>query len=174
MRSGNGGIIGRTNTSTAASTYGIWSMKSIHRKVLDASWPQPAFTITFSTTHSQGLERATNGEELNNWAGKFWQNLPEFLVNSLATNGVNESNTNAFTITTPSTLRIWLARQPNWSDVPLDDFIQYGIYDPGFITSYSGMILYYRDFPAGTYSFDDYSAIYFLTDVTNNPSKVLI
>ena len=104
-----------------------------------------------------------NGLELRiNLAGDpwtFYSGLPSYLLGNdkFTSTAVNETDSGTFTITQPC--RVWLLRSPTWNAVDITDWT---LYSTGNSFGIDGALtsVYYRDYTAGTYAYDNNSAMW--------------
>jgi len=121
--------------------------------------------VTLSNS-GRGLGVARDGLQLyipiNAWGT--YQNLPRFLTGLITTLSINDSSN--ITMTFDDNATVYLLRQPGWSGVNTSGWTQewdnYQV--ASLITGYdSDWDLYKREFAAGTYNFDNSSAMYFIS-----------
>jgi hypothetical protein len=86
-----------------------------------------------------------------------YQNLPAYLTGLVATTFVNNTNSGTFTINAAA--RVYLLRNSNWNPV---DLTGWTLVESGknYLNVASDMSVYYKDFAAGTHTYDDDSAMY--------------
>jgi hypothetical protein len=121
--------------------------------------------VTLSNS-GRGLGVARNGLQLyiptNAW--ERYQNLPDVLEGLITTLSINDASN--ITMTFDDNATVYLLRQPTWSAVDTSGWTQ--LWDnytyASVITGYnSDWDLYKREFAAGTYNFDNNSAMYFIS-----------
>jgi len=123
--------------------------------------------VTLSSSWAQPLGIAVNGLQLYsptaNWTTynnlqNTQSNIGVDLQGLVATREINTSN--AIDITFIFTTTVYMIRQTNWSGVDLTGWTNIG--NAGNIVQDSGTdeAVYEKTFTAGTYSFDNYSAMY--------------
>ena len=87
-----------------------------------------------------------------------YQNLPDYLIGLLTTTSINDSD--AFNITFSNAVRVYMIRNPAWNAV---DTTGWTTVETGrnYITNAGNTIsVFRRDYAAGTYTFDNNSAMY--------------
>ena len=93
--------------------------------------------------------------------GKY-QNLPRYLKGLRCTLTINDTNGATWDI---PACRVYMMRQDSWSAVDTSGWTLLEV-NQQYITGYSAtMYVYYRDFAAGSYTFDNYSAMYFFDTI---------
>lgn len=104
---------------------------------------------------------AVNGQALtisgNGAAWASYQNLPYYLANLTSTACINDLSSITYTITAPT--RVYMVREPTWNSV---DTTGWTLLETGknYISGYSNLYVYQRDFDAGTYTVSNNSAMY--------------
>lgn len=125
-------------------------------------------TITTSTNRPLGI--AVNGLKL--YIPTFWStygSLPSYLLGLPTTTYINDTSSGTFTIN--YACRVYLLRDPTWNAV---DLTGYTLYESGqsYLSAAPGTTsVYYRDYAAGTYAFDNDSAMYLFDFGTNVTAK---
>ena len=122
----------------------------------------PTPTVT-ATGLSGVITISSNGQQL--YIPGIWekyQNLPSYLKGLLTTTSINDSD--AFSITFSHTVLVYLIRQTSWDAVDLTGWttVESG---KNYITN-TTVSVYSRTFSAGTYTFDNNSAMYMFDFVT--------
>jgi hypothetical protein len=86
--------------------------------------------------------------------------LPAYLkgVGKIASTTINETDSGTFTVTQPC--RVWLIRNTTWNAVDLSAYTLYASDQTGILTNTVLVNIYYRDVTAGTYPYDNNSAMY--------------
>lgn len=133
------------------------------------SAPEPISASDFTITglSNNNLYTSANGLSLLAAGGSWstYRNLPAYLTGLLATGSVNDGNDHSWTI---PTCKVYMIRQPDWQPVDLTgwtliesgtDYINYP-HD----SRYTNLDVYSKDFTAGTYTFDNFSAMYMFAD----------
>lgn len=126
------------------------------------------FTITdpYSQMYSTNLGTSANGLTLTiDPVGSPWQsyqNLPTYLTGLLCTTGINEGDGLSFTI---PACTVYMLRVPSWSTVNTNGWTEVES-GQSYITGYGGVNVYSREFSAGTYDFDNTSAMYMFAGET--------
>jgi len=123
-------------------------------------------TVTTSTLRPIGI--SANGLRL--FIPGFWttyQNLPAYLTGLPTTTFINNTDSGTFTINFAA--RVYLLRDPTWSAVDLTGWtlVESGK-NYGISTNTS---VYFKDFSAGTYAYDDLSAMYMWDFGTNAAAR---
>lgn len=131
--------------------------------------PEPISASDFTITglSDNTLYTSANGLSLLAAGGSWstYRNLPAYLTGLLATGSVNDGNDHSWTI---PTCKVYMIRQPDWQPVDLTgwtliesgtDYINYP-HD----SRYTNLDVYSKDFTAGTYTFDNFSAMYMFAD----------
>jgi hypothetical protein len=127
-------------------------------------------TPTISTTTNRPLGIAANGLKL--YIPTYWEsyvNLPSYLLGLPTTTYINDTDSGTFTIS--HSCRVYLMRNPVWSTV---DLTGYTLYESGksyLSLEFQAVSVYYRDYTAGTYAFDNNSAMYLFDFGTNVTAK---
>ena len=123
-------------------------------------------SITIRGLWNNSLGIAENGLQLyidgngTQW-GKY-QNLPRYLKGLRCTLTINDTNGATWDI---PACRVYMMRQDSWSAVDTSGWTLLEV-NQQYITGYSAtMYVYYRDFAAGSYTFDNYSAMYFFDTI---------
>ena len=119
-------------------------------------------SITIRGLFNNNLGIAENGLQLfidgNGTQWSKYQNLPKYLRGLRTTLCINDTNGSTWDI---PACRVYMMRQDNWSAV---DTAGWTLLETNqqYLTGYGAtMYIYYRDFAAGSYTFDNYSAMYF-------------
>lgn len=118
-------------------------------------------TPTISTTTNRPLGIAVNGLKL--YIPQFWStygSLPSYLLGLPTTTYINDTGDSGGTFTISHACRVYLLRDPTWNAV---DLTGYTLLESGqsYISAAPGTTsVYYRDYAAGTYTFDNNSAMY--------------
>jgi hypothetical protein len=107
------------------------------------------------------LQKICNGLQLyipiNEWAT--YQNLPNYLLNGIATTSVNNGN---ITVTINKRTTVYLLRAiSGWWEIDLTGWTLYSTGD--FIKGVITMNVYIRELNVGVYTFNDSSAMYIFT-----------
>jgi hypothetical protein len=134
-------------------------------------------TPTISTTTNRPLGIAVNGLKL--YTPTFWAvyaSLPSYLLGLPTTTYINDTAGLDGTFTINYACRVYLLRDPTWSAV---DVTGYTLLESGksYISAAAepaapvGISVYYRDYAAGTYTFDNNQAIYLFDFGTNVTAK---
>jgi len=127
-------------------------------------------TPTISTTTNRPLGIAANGLKL--YIPTYWEsyvNLPSYLLGLPTTTYINDTDSGTFTIS--HSCRVYLMRVPSWNAV---DLTGYTLYESGksyLSLEFQAVSVYYRDYTAGTYAFDNNSAMYLFDFGTNVTAK---
>jgi hypothetical protein len=89
----------------------------------------------------------------------YWQNLPAYLSGNgkLCTMGINEVDAGTFTTTRPC--RAYMLRNPGWNAVDTTGWTSYET-AKNYLSPDINTTVYYKDIAAGTYTFDNNSAMY--------------
>jgi hypothetical protein len=162
-----GSVGGQTAWSdTAANDY--FTNNSLNPKVLNDRITQyDGRTLTAGLFSITGLSNNTLGTTSNGmsigiaggsstWAS--YQNLPSYLLGKLATVYINDTNGSNWTI---PACRVYMLRATGWEPVSVTGWtlLETGKnYIPDGAPN--DMNVYYKDFTAGTHTFDTYSAMY--------------
>ena len=100
------------------------------------------------------------GDSWGSGEGVYYQNLPEFLKETMplfGTQDVNTGNTNTLKLTKKT--KVYLFRLGSWSSVPLDGWTYLGM--GSYLARYgSNVKLYTKEMGSGSYEIDNYSALY--------------
>jgi hypothetical protein len=128
-------------------------------------------TPTISTTTNRPLGIAVNGLKL--YIPTFWAvyaSLPSYLLGLPTTTYINDTDNGTFTIS--HACRVYLMRSSTWGNTV--DLTGYTLYESSksYLSVDVGTInVYYRDYAAGTYAFDNNSAMYLFDFGTNVTAK---
>lgn len=119
-------------------------------------------TGTVSVSTQLPLDISANGLFLKNifntfYNWSYYQNLPEYLTGLVATTTINFSA--SFTVTLSHACRVYLIADSTWTQVDRTGYTTYET-NKDYIFSYANVNVYYRDFTAGSYTFNDTSAMY--------------
>ena len=121
-------------------------------------WDSSLFTITGLGNNT--LSASFSGQQLYITPSlSVWQkyrNLPEYLTGLLTTTDINYTDASNWTI---PACRVYMLRNPAWNAVTVTgwELAETGV---NYIDSETNLSVYYRDYAAGTYSFDTNSAMY--------------
>jgi len=117
--------------------------------------------ITLSGLFNNNTAIASNGLSLtisgngSGWAD--YRNLPDYLLGLRTTTCINDTQGSTWAL---PACRVYLMRQDSWSAVDLTGWTLIETNKP-YLTGYGDtMYIYYKDYAAGNYSFDNYSAMY--------------
>lgn len=147
----------------------------------NAQRPNLSASITLAGLASNTLGISANGLALTigggalggtNTAWATYQNLPDYLIGLPCTTCIN--NTDGSNWTLPD-CRVYMLRNTSWNAIstPTGWTTISESTDISYISGYSTMGIYYKDFTAGTYSFDNNSAMYMFTyPVTGNSGRL--
>ena len=125
-----------------------------------------ASDFTLTGMYNNNLAISANGLGLtidpagNGW--KTYQNLPTYLTGLLCTTGINEGESLSFTI---PACTVYMLRVPNWDGVDTTGWTEVES-GQSYLTDYSGITVYSKEFSAGTYNFDNQSAMYMFASET--------
>jgi hypothetical protein len=128
-------------------------------------------TPTISTTTNRPLGIAVNGLKL--YIPTFWAvyaSLPSYLLGLPTTTYINDTDNGTFTIS--HACRVYLMRSSTWGNTV--DLTGYTLYESSksYLSVDAGTInVYYKDYAAGTYAFDNNSAMYLFDFGTNVDAK---
>jgi len=119
---------------------------------------RPATISRVSGLHDDILRPATNGMQLTVSSGTNWekyQNLPSYLINLPSTTCINDGDTLSWTI---PACKVYMIRQTSWNTVSTTGWttVETG---KNYITNVTTAV-YSKEFSAGTYTFDNNSAMY--------------
>ena len=117
--------------------------------------------ITLSGLFDNNTAIAANGLALtisgNGSAWAEYRNLPDYLLGLRTTTCINDTNGSTWAL---PDCRVYLMRQDSWSAVSTSGWTLIET-DRPYLTGYNNtMYIYYRDFAAGNYTFDNNSAMY--------------
>ena len=125
-----------------------------------------ASDFTLTGMYNNNLGTSANGLTLTiDGGGSSWvsyQNLPTYLTGLLCTTGINEGESLSFTI---PACTVYMLRVPNWDGVDTTGWTEVES-GQSYLTDYSGMTVYSKEFSAGTYNFDNQSAMYMFASET--------
>ena len=95
-----------------------------------------------------------------NWGNKYYQNFPEMLKEKMPLYGTQDINTNnANTLYLPTKTMGYMLHIIGWEPVGMDGWTEVSM--GSYINEYGNEVrLYTREFEAGTYTLDNYSAMY--------------
>jgi hypothetical protein len=144
------GTIGGSNTKTGRGAY--------HPGVgpIDINYPVSVSTGTELQSPINGLQLRIDAAQ-NIWSQ--YQNLPAYLtgVGKITSTVINETDSGTFTITKPC--RVYMLRVPSWNAVDTTGWTSYET-GKSYISGETNVSVFYRDFTAGTYTYDNNSAMY--------------
>ena len=153
----NGGRIGPT---ASFSSGGVWDIREQYQKRIDNTWRLPSPIISISNT-SKPLAYSSNGLQLyipvNTWS--VYQNLPTYLTGLVTTTSINEASNITINISVAETTAYLLRDATGWADVDLTGWTLIES-NKAYISSYSSIQVYSKTLQPGSYSLDNYSAMY--------------
>lgn len=153
----NGGRIGPTASFTSG---GVWTIQEQYQKRIDNTWRLPSPIISISNT-SKPLAYSSNGLQLyipvNAWS--VYQNLPTYLTGLVTTTSINEAASITINVSVAATTAYLLRNASGWDPV---DLTGWTLVESGksYISAYSEIQVYSKTLQPGSYSFDNYSAMY--------------
>lgn len=116
-------------------------------------------TAIFTNGYPVGI--SSNGLRLAiGTAGAYWttyQNLPAYLTGLQCGLTINVTDSSTFTLNYPA--RVYLIRDTGWNAVDTTGWTSYET-GKNYINGYTSITVYYKDFAAGTFTYDDNSAMY--------------
>jgi hypothetical protein len=117
-------------------------------------------STTSGSNLAQPLAKAANGLQLYIGGGVWnrYQNLPNYLQGLLTTTSINDSNSCTFVFQRTGT--VYLLRLPTWNAVDTTGWTTVETGRP-YLTGGESVTVFSRTFTAGTYTFDNDSAMYF-------------
>jgi hypothetical protein len=139
-----------------------------------------SFTLAFGENISAiniagGLQRVDVGTQLYIPYPATWEtynsNLPSYLQGTVGTISINDGD--SMSVTIDGSMRIWYLRSTVWNSGGISGATLYETVS-GVMTGYLSdtFEIYYRDVGAGTYTLDNYSAMFFFTGQNGNKNAV--
>ena len=125
-----------------------------------------ASDFTLTGMYNNNLGTSENGLAITiEGGGHQWvsyQNLPTYLTGLLCTTGINEGESLSFTI---PACTVYMLRSSNWDGVDTTGWALIES-DTDYMSSISNLEVYSKEFSAGTYNFDNQSAMYMFAGET--------
>lgn len=134
---------------------------TLQRPTLASQITLAGMPTTLATSYN-GQPLTINGGALGgtNAAWSSYSNLPDYLIGIATTTSINNTDGSSWTL---PACRAYMLRDPNWNAVDTTGWtLIFGETGKNYGIS-SNVSVYYRDFAAGSYSFDNNSAMYMFT-----------
>jgi hypothetical protein len=119
---------------------------------------RPTTPTVTATGLSKPIIPCSNGQQL--YIPGLWEkyeNLPDYLRGLIGTSSINDSD--AFSITFSHAVVVYLLRNPTWAAVDTTGWTEVET-GRNYITNITNISVFSRTYAAGTYTFDNYSAMY--------------